>query len=444
MTKAKHVNAHDGFQRQQLLIVNRDALIAFLGVIIFRVLLDISYYYIISPMWGHLGYVVDIDPFKVSESYVVFLLMLLYIPKISSKITHAILQLYFLVACIPVHTYYAFSNSDRVWFYCFTLFWFFVITLNRIKFRLSFRSLKEGKYIAIVIVIVFSILSVILLYSHVGFSFNLDLSKVYEIRSNYVAANIMLSGYMIGWTAKVVLPLMILIALFYKKGKRSYLLLLIALLFQIYIFSISGQKSHLFRIPAIIGLALFVDKKNFLSKLSFGFSALVISGMFSYLFFDDLWTASLFTRRTFFSPAQLSFNYYDFFSQHRPIFLSTSQIFRSFLDYPYHLPPPSLIGEAYYNNAEMHANNGIVANGFMNFGYIGIFLWAVLLTTLLKFADAVVEHKDIKIVWPILLMAFYMLVDTAPLTALLTHGLFLAILLCYFIPKKRCKLNEII
>jgi hypothetical protein len=290
--------------------------------------------------------------------------------------------------------------------------------------------------------IVFSTLSVILLYSHAGFSFNFDLSKVYEIRSDYVAANIMFSGYMIGWTAKVVLPLMILIALFYKKGKRSYLLLFIALLFQIYIFSISGHKSHLFRIPAIIGLALFVNRKNFLSKLGLVFSALVILGIFSYLLLGDLWLPSLFTRRTFFCPAQLSFYYYDFFSQHRPIYLSTSHIFRSFLDYPYHLPPPHLIGEVYYNKPVMHANNGIVSNGFMNFGYPGLFLWAILLATLLKFADAVVEHKNIKIGWPILLMAFYMLVDGAPLTTLLTHGLFLAILLCYFIPKEKRKLNE--
>ncbi|MGR3302361.1 MAG: hypothetical protein ACUZ8I_07630 [Candidatus Scalindua sp.] len=442
MIRVKPIDAHNILQGPRFLTINRNTLIAFLSVIFFRVLLDISYYHIINPTWHYLGFVIDIDPFKVFESYTIFLLMLLYIPEVSNKISHAILQLYFLVACIPVQTYYALSNGDRVWFYYFTLFWVFVIALNRTKLRFSFRSLKEGRCIALVIMIVFSTLSVILIYSHIGFSFNLNLSKVYEIRRDYSAANIPLSGYMIGWTAKVVLPLMILMALFYKKGKRYYLLLLIALLFQLFIFSSSGHKSHLFRIPAVIGLAMLVDKKNFLTKLCLGFSILVILGMFSYLLFDNPWAASLFTRRTFFSPAQLSFCYYDFFSQHRPIYLSTSQIFRSFLDYPYHLPPVHLIAEAYYNKPEMHANNGIVANGFMNFGYIGFFLWAILLATLLKFADAVAEHRDIKIVWPILLMTFYLLVDTAPLTALLTHGLFLAILLCYFTPKVESKLNE--
>ncbi|MGR3302933.1 MAG: hypothetical protein ACUZ8I_10585 [Candidatus Scalindua sp.] len=442
MIRVKPINAHNISQGPQLLTLKRNTLIALLSVVFFRVLLDISYYHIISPMWGYRGLVLDVKPLKVFESYVIFLLMLFYIPKKSNKISHAILQLYFLVACIPVHTYYALSNGDRIWFYYFSLFWVFVITLNRTKLRFSFRSLKQGKCIASVIMIVFSMLSVILIYSHIGLSFNIDLSKVYEIRKDYAAANIPLSAYMIGWTAKVVLPLMILLALFYKKSKRSYSLLIMAVLFQFFIFSSSGHKSHLFRIPAIIGLAMLVDKKNFLTKLGVVFSVLVISGIFSFLLFDDPWVASLFTRRTFLCPAQLSFYYYDFFSTHRPIFLSTSQIFRSFMDYPYHLPPSNLIAETYFNKAEMNANNGIVANGFMNFGYIGIILWPLLLTILLKFADAVVEHRNIKIVWPILIMTFYVLVDGAPLTTLLTHGLFLAILLCYFIPKVENKLNE--
>lgn len=426
----------------QFFSVKRSTLIAFFSVTLFRVMLDVSYYYIIGPVWG---FTVDIDSFKLWESYIIFLLMLLYIPKRSDKVSHAVLQLFFLVAYIPVHTHYALSNRDRVWFYCFTLFWFIVITLNRSKLRLSFRPLKEGRYITLVVMIVFSILSVLLIYAYMGFSFNIDLSKVYEIRRNYMAADIPLSGYMISWTAKVVLPLMMLIALFYKKGKRAYLLLIIAISFQLFIFSTSGHKSHLFRIPAVIGLALLVDKKKFLTKLSLVFSTLVILGMFLYLLFDEFWIISLFTRRTFLLPAKTSFYYYEYFTKNDLVYLSHS-IFKSFINYPYQMSPPHIIGKAYFPESVpglyAWANTGIVADAYMNFGFLGIFLWSVLLAILLKIADAVTESRNIKIVWPILLMTFYVMVDGAPLTTLLTHGLILALLLCYFTPKLQNKYKQ--
>ena len=421
--------------RLQFFSIKRSTLIAFFSVILFRASLDVSYYYIIGPVWR---FTVDIDSFKLWESYIVFLLMLLYISKRSDKVSHAVLQLFFLVAYVPVHTYYALSNRDRVLFYCFTLFWFIVITLNRSKLRLSFRPLKEGRYIVLTVMIVFSILSVLLVYAYMGFSFNIDLSNVYNIRRNYMAANIPLSGYVIGWTAKVVLPLMMLMALFYKNGKRAYLLLIIAISFQFFIFSSSGHKSYLFRIPAVIGLGLLVDKKNFLTKLSLAFSTLVILGMFLYLLFDDFWVISLFTRRTFLLPAKISFQYYEYFTKNDLVYLSHS-IFKSFINYPYQMSPAHVIGKAYFPESVpglyAWANTGIVADGYMNFGYIGMFLWAILLATMLKFADAVTESKNIKIVWPILLMTFYVMVDGAPLTTLLTHGLILALLLCYFTPK---------
>lgn len=429
----------------QFFSIKRSTLIAFFSVTLFRVMLDVSYYYIIGPEWCNWGFALDIDPFKFWESYIVFFLMLLYIPKRSDKVSQAVLQLFFLVAYIPVQTHYALSNRDRVWFYCFTLFWFIVITLNRSKLRLSFRPLKEGKYITLVIMIVFSMLSVVLVYSYMGFSFNIDLSKVYEIRSNYMKTNIPLSGYMINWTARVVLPLMIIIALFGKRGKRSYLLLLIAVFLQLFLFSSSGHKAHLFRIPAVIGLALLVDKKKFLTKLSLIFTTLIFSGMFLYLQFDDFWVISLFTRRTFLLPAKITFFYHEYFSENNLIYLSHS-IFKSFINYPYQMFPPHIIGKAYFPESVpglyAWANTGIVGDGYMNFGYIGVFLWAILLATILKFADAVTESRNIKIVWPILLMTFYIMVDGAPMTSLLTHGLILALLLCYFTPKLQNKYKQ--
>jgi hypothetical protein len=110
------------------------------------------------------------------------------------------------------------------------------------------------------------------------------------------------------------------------------------------------------------------------------------------------------------------------------------------------MSPPHIIGKAYFPESVpglyAWANTGIVADAYMNFGFLGIFLWSVLLAILLKIADAVTESRNIKIVWPILLMTFYVMVDGAPLTTLLTHGLILALLLCYFTPMLQNKYKQ--
>jgi hypothetical protein len=144
-------------------------------------------------------------------------------------------------------------------------------------------------------------------------------------------------------------------------------------------------------------------------------------------------------------PAKVSFHYYDFFSQNEHVYLSHS-IFKSFIEYPYSVPPAETIGHIHSSSGasglRTWANTGIVADGYMNFGFAGIILWSVLLAVLLKIADAVTQSRNIKTTWAILLLTFYIMVDGAPLTTLLTHGLFLAIMLCYFIPKEKSKLNE--
>ena len=90
----------------------------------------------------------------------------------------------------------------------------------------------------------------------------------------------------------------------------------------------------------------------------------------SILYFIDnefLLPLSIVARRGFFVPSLLDSFYFDFFDGN-PLYWSTS-IFENFIDYPYDKSIPYLIGEQYFNNAEMGANNGIVSDGFSNARY---------------------------------------------------------------------------
>jgi hypothetical protein len=157
--------------------------------------------------------------------------------------------------------------------------------------------------------------------------------------------------------------------------------------------------------------------------------------MFSYWLVDDTWISSLFTRRVLLVPAQLSFLYYDFFSENDSTFLSQHQIFRNFINYPYHLDPSHLMGEIYFGKPTMGACSGIYSDAFMNFGFLGFILWAFLLTAILKIVDSFSKNKKKTITIAAIAMPAFLLGNSALLTSLLTHGILLSLLILYLLPK---------
>jgi hypothetical protein len=136
-------------------------------------------------------------------------------------------------------------------------------------------------------------------------------------------------------------------------------------------------------------------------------------------------------------PAQLSFFYYDFFSENGFTFLSQHHIFRNFIEYPYYLDPPHLIANFYFNESEANANNGIYADAYMNFGFVGFVLWAFLLTIILKLADGFSRNKKIIITIAAVAMPVISLSNSALLTNLLTHGLLLSLVVLYLLPENK-------
>ena len=274
------------------------------------------------------------------------------------------------------------------------------------------------------------------IYNYLGFSFNLDLTKVYDIRTQYKKIEIPLAGYYFNWMGQVIN--VTFFALFIRKKKWIFAALIAVL--QLLLFSSTGNKTFLFALPFALALMWVSSRKNPLFLVAVGMIALMILAMLSYLVVDDVWISSLFTRRMLLVPANLAFYYFDFFSSNGPIFLSHS-IFRFFLNYPYPLKPPHLIAMVYYDKPDIAANNGIVGDAFMNFGFLGLFFWSILLVIILKLVDSCSKGKDIKIGIAVVALPVIALTNSALLTCLLTHGIFLALLLLYLLPKETVKTN---
>jgi hypothetical protein len=290
-------------------------------------------------------------------------------------------------------------------------------------------------------------LSSLFLYSLVGYTFGfsfklIGLSEVYDVRGDYretLASTSALVAYGIAWQANVINPLLISQGLVSK----NLFNLLFGIFGQLLIFSITGFKSVLF--SSLFILAILFALKN-RGKI---FGLLIITGTVGLVLitstvaivFQNGYLSSLLVRRLIITPGLLTGYYYDFFSSHSKTMLGHS-IFKGFIDYPYSLDPPFLIGQVYFNSAAKSANANIWADSFANFGFIGIILFTLLLGMILWLYDSLTVSIDYRVACLMLGIPAISLSNSALLTSMLTHGIMLAVLLVYLMPKKGIAIKE--
>ena len=410
----------------------------FLGALAFRIFLDICYVYYITDAYEHIGLSLYPVTLKIVESYLSLILLAYLSPPIGSRFSTLAFQFLLMMGMIPIQTYYAFSDGSREWFYLCLVFWILVGIGLRTPFsiRLKWTGHKLPLHLILPMFSVISLFAWLIVTSR--FSLSFDLENVDEVRDLFMESSRGVLDYFLIWCGKVFIPLLIFQGLEVSRGKWRISLFFVAVLTELAMFSFSGHKVFLFNIPAVLGLRWLLYRKNFATSLSLVCCLLLAGGMLTSSMWDNPWINDLFARRTCIGPAQLSFYYFDFF-EGKPLFLAATRIGSLFVDYPYPASPPYMIGLTYFGGENIGANNGITADGFMNFGTFGILIWAAMLCFLLKLADAVVYGRNPRVTYGILLLSLYTLIEGYLLTTLVTHGLLLAYLLAYLTPPERTK-----
>jgi hypothetical protein len=410
--------------------IKKSTIWAFSSILLYKIVLDLSYYLLISRIWGYAQFDLNLSVLKLVESYLLLFVVFALMPKSSEKLSNVMVWLLVLVAYMPMLTIFAFMNEARIYMYAVTGFFILVFLLLHLP-TISLPPLKQSKIILYSISICLVVIVFALIYKNLGFSLNLDLTKVYEIRSQDPMSAIPLGGYIINWVALVINP--IFLALFITK--RKWVLAGIIIFLQIWLFSITGHKSHLFVLPFVLVLMWIITRRNPLAYMGVGLAGLTSLGMITYWLADNLWIASSLVRRVLFVPAQLSFFYYDFFSKNELVYLSVSKL-GSFSDYPYHLDPGHLIGQVYFNQPATNAVTGVVGDAYMNFGLVGLALYGILLVIVLKLVDSCSRNVDFRVGIAAAAIPAIGLVNSALTTSFLTGGLLLALIILYLLPKK--------
>jgi|GEM_PF-466043 len=322
--------------------------------------------------------------------------------------------------------------------------WLFVISalllLVIINLNFTLKLFRSAKIKENEVPIMLGVLSIFILLPFIlSYKVNLDLSiflldeKVYAIREAIQDDGNLFTGYMKSPLIQVILPLLAIYGL--KERKVFFTFLAIAL--TILVYSMIPQKSIFLGIFVVVFFYFFKDP---LRKVSVFTGLLLMLCLFGFVLtwsFDNMLIESLILRRYLMVPALLNHYYYEFFESNY-IYYSHSFL-KNVFDYPYELGPTYMVAEYAYGKTTTNANNGFASDAFMNLGYVGVFIYTLIVGLIIKFFDAL--SIDAKF-FGLFFLFVNLLRSSGLATIMLTHGLWLFMLLAYVVLRQKRQSTE--
>ena len=398
------------------------------SLFIFKTVLEISYFYFLYPKYEYLGFHLDFNILKYFESIFAVLLIYFIIPKKGncSDISVNILNI---VMIIPIITLYSLKNESRIYFYSVVIsFLILNITLRaitKITFSLRYNLngvLKAGFIFALVVVY-----GLLIRFNGMPSLRLFDFNEVYNVRGN-VNYGYGFMDYLVPWLGAII-NIFVLIIAFYSRKKWS---LITVSFLQVVLYLLTSHKTFLFYPFAIFGL-IFVFRKGKLNigkTVSLLTSCGVLIALFIYKLSGNLMLPSMLISRIFFLPAQISFQYYEYFSQNGLVLLSHSILRFAFKEPIYSIHPIKLIGQTYYSNN--WPNTGYLGDAYMNFGILGMIFFSIILGIVLRVIDSLANTPFKESVAKVFIILFmFSLSNMGLLTSMLNGGLLVFITILY-------------
>ena len=434
------------FTIMEKIITNHHRVIFILSVILFRIILESSYINAIPNSLLFTSYNLSPSFNNYLISWAIFFLLIPFISDWFTKASDYFFIIFLLVVITPMLIIYGYdavlsnSTSNSIFSLVETVNSKSIIGIIisflsiQLIFRLKiplFKNLpvfKHGFYIAIIISSLF-VVFLIFWYYISGVYFNLDLSKVYDLR--VFNSNLSSKGffaYTNGWTYNIFNMFLLSVALL----KRKTILVILIICVQIYFFAGSAHKAVLFMPILILFLYFFSNRTPSLIIIPISLILICTMTMVLFTFFDQRFLLGIFLRRLFFIPADLTFAYFDFFSTNPHVYWSNS-VLKSFISYPYDSLSVSFKIGSYIGEPKMYANSGFISSGYAHAGYLGILLYSFILGILVKLVDYM--SKNSVPPWfaaSIIITPFIFVLTSADLLVVgLTHGMFISIILIF-------------
>lgn len=343
--------------------------------------------------------------------------------------------LLYLVVYIPiciVNIFFGYSDIENYFiFLFFVCFGFFIICASTYLKPAQLKSPNiPQSTILKALLLIYLVVNLMILASFRNIAKLSDMSEIYTQREQYKVAIGVTSKYfhyLFTILINVVNVYFLAIGLIQKK----YYYIVLAVLSQILIFSVTALKSSLLAFPFYLFIYLFLSQKHWRTPaLIIGFVALLLATVLCYFSNSFTFLSDVVLRRFLTMQGQLTAYYFDFFSHSPKAYLGYSFL-KPFSWYPYHTTPPSMIGQVYFEKDTMYANANFWADAYANFGYIGVLLYSVLLSWVLWVYDSVTSKKNL-LVSSLLIMIFSLnICNTSLFVSLFTNSFLFTTLLMY-------------
>lgn len=399
-------------------------LVLFLAYFVIRHNYELVHYYY---AYTGIDYVPSTERFLISFVSIIYCLVYLSFVRLT-PLVWTVNGFIFLIINIPFLVFYEFNPHATFGYLLgnFILFHSFLLGELLVP-KMSLARFSPKMTSQILYFVVPLMLVPFLMAYGIDLNFNVFLlQEIYDVRFEAREKSTFLTSYFYSWLSRVLIPVMVV----YGIKKRDLVLLALGVIIILYLFLTAARKSVYFSLFLVF---FFYYIKGFERKLLY-FTILLICLLLLGSYFNAigadklcLLVTSIISFRFLFVPIEVSVNYFEFF-EGNPMYWSYS-FFNPFVDYPYELTPPHLIGLVYYNFAEMSANTGIIADGFMNMGLMGV------LVNSLLFGGTVVFISRMKLsasYFGVFFVFFTAAQNSSMLTILLTHGLFVFIIVSIF------------
>ncbi|MCL6274276.1 hypothetical protein M3P19_09660 [Muricauda sp. 2012CJ35-5] len=233
-------------------------------------------------------------------------------------------------------------------------------------------------------------------------------------------------GYTYSIYTKIAIPLIIVLSL--ELRKLLWTLLGVGYLILFYLFGAHKTVYAGLLIVLVFYRFSYLQSVKLMVKFSAGF--LIACLILALIAIDYPWILTF--RRVHFIPTLLDICYVDFFIN-KPIYWSES-ILKSFVEYPYDVRHTNLIGEIYFNRPDMSANNGLVSDGVMNFGTLGVAINIVIISIYFMILNNLnIPSKY----FGIMVLVIFSFISSSLFTVLLTHGGIALLIVSIFLLKKK-------
>lgn len=415
--------------------------IGLFGLIIFRILIDICYRQLVSPIYKSTGM---INHFQMTDYIYSWIILLLLSPFIlvnygKKNLSSNIILILSLISFIPTTSLMAFIPMPKKMLVLMSLYWMFLLGYNYFfpTVKMKIYTVKNNLFLWIILFLLcFTV--VYISWRYTQFRFHFGLFDVYDIRLKAREFNVPTLLSYLNASANTILPIVLVYFLIEKKYVLSLAIALIILLN----FGIEGQKSVLFML-FLAFLGYWFYKYDRLKYLIWGFILLCVLSLAEPYITNTRHLTTLFTNRLLYLPTLLHYHYYDFFSTHEFDYFKQG-ILRWFgATSSYEKEIPFIIGEKYWHNPLTRSNNGLFSDAYFNLGALGVMIFPIIIVLFLRVLDACAEGLSEKLVILPIASVVLALFSVTFSSALLTSGLLLLLLLLYSIPRKANINNEI-